>query len=75
MHTDEDRIAELEAKVASLDANLKSVREWMNVMYGDMLRLQHGVAKAMDGDRDGGNEIYLSVQKNANLLATGKRDE
>lgn len=61
--------------MAYLEANVKSMRDWMNVMYSDMLRLQHSAAKAIAGDRDGANQIYLQVQNNANLLATGKSDE
>lgn len=71
----DEKIAALEARVADLEKGLAGAKSWMNVMYADMLRLQHSVAKAMAGDRDGANQIYLAVQENSKLLATGEKDE
>lgn len=65
----------LEARVAELEESLNNARLWMNVMYQDMLRLQHASAKAMSGDRDAANDIYLSVQRNAKALSSGGSDE
>lgn len=73
--TPEDRFSALEARVGELEKDLAGARAWMSVMYADMLRLQHSAAKAIAGDRDGANEIYLAVQKNSKLLTPGKKDE
>lgn len=73
--SDIEQIALLTERIEALEGEIASAKKWMNTMYSDMLRLQHATAKAIAGDRDGANAIYVSVQFNSKVLAGTNSDE
>lgn len=73
--TDQDKIAVLEARVLKLEDDLDKAKSWLSAIYADMLRLQHATAKAMAGDRDAANAIYVEVLNNSKKLQGAKTND